>query len=324
MIELRNVTKYYPVGNGLRYILRDISITIPTRINLAVLGPNGAGKSTFLRLLGGSEPPNRGTIITDEQISWPFGIATGFKGTLTGRQNVLFVCQINGLNDKESKDVITRVQEFAELGEYFDMPTSTYSSGMGGRLKFGLSIAFDFDVYLIDELTSAGDTIFKEKATAAFEEIRKRASLILVSHSLKSVKASCQAAVFLRDGMCDYYPNIDDGADAYAAYIEEHRHKGLSIEGSSDSELKKANRRAERLDNRSARKLEKGRTPGDLDEKTEDKTEDKTEEKALKKSLKKADKKAKKKAAKEASRQDLNVEESATENPIDTNQSSDR
>jgi capsular polysaccharide transport system ATP-binding protein len=256
MIELRNLTKFYPVANGLRYILRDVSLVIPSRINLGVLGPNGAGKSTFLRLIGGSEPANSGTIITDQEISWPIGLTTGFKRNFTGRQNVLFVCQINGLNSEESQNVIDQVKDFSELGEYFDMPIETYSSGMNGKLKFGLSMAFDFDVYLIDELTSAGDTIFHEKAKAAFEKIRKRASLIYVSHSLRALKESCQSALFLRDGQLDYYPNIDEGIEAYTAYIQDHRNHGNPKQGSKDAEAKKALRQAERVKNRASRKSE--------------------------------------------------------------------
>ncbi len=231
MIELRNLTKYYPVNNGIRYVLRDISLTIPSRTNLAVLGPNGSGKSTFLRLIGGAEPADSGAIITDAEISWPLGLSSGFQGSLTGRQNVIFVCRINGLDSDQSSHVIGQVINFAEIGEYFDMPISTYSSGMRARLCFGLSMAFEFDVYLIDELTSVGDTIFREKAKAAFEKIRKRASLIFVSHSVKTLKESCQSALFLRDGMADYYPDIDEGLEAYTEYIQNHRNNNNPKQG---------------------------------------------------------------------------------------------
>jgi capsular polysaccharide transport system ATP-binding protein len=207
------------VNNGVRYVLKDISLKIPSNTNIAVLGPNGAGKSTFLRLIGGSESADSGTIITDQQISWPLGLASGFQGSLTGRQNVTFVCSINGLTKDETRYVIKQVTAFAEIGEYFDMPVNTYSSGMRARLGFGLSMAFEFDVYLIDELTSVGDVVFREKANAAFEAIRSRASLIFVTHNLTTIKESCQAALFLRDGLADFYPNIDDGLDAYADYI---------------------------------------------------------------------------------------------------------
>ncbi|MES2657369.1 MAG: ABC transporter ATP-binding protein [Verrucomicrobiota bacterium] len=255
MIEIRNLTKRYPVKNGFRYVLRDVSLTIPSRTNLAILGPNGAGKSTFLRLIGGAEPADSGTILTDQEISWPLGLTSGFQGSLTGRENVLFVCRINGLNFDESRYVISQVVDFAEIGEYFDMPVSTYSSGMKGRLSFGLSMAFEFDVYLIDELTSVGDTIFREKAKAAFENIRKRASLIFVSHNIKTLRQSCQSALFLRDGSADFYPDIDEGIEAYNEYVREHRNNENPIEARRKSPGK-GGKRSRRKARRARRNLE--------------------------------------------------------------------
>jgi capsular polysaccharide transport system ATP-binding protein len=255
MIELLNVTKSYPVKNGRRIILRDVSLVLPERSNIAVLGPNGAGKSTFLRLIGGVESADSGTIITDSDVSWPLGLTSGFKGTLTGRQNVLFVCNINGLSRDQTHHVAKQVTDFAELGEYFDMPVSTYSSGMRARLGFGLSMAFQFDVYLIDELTSVGDAIFREKAKAAFEKIRKRASLIFVSHNLKTLKESCQSALFLRDGIADFFPNIDEGIDAYMEYIRLHRNHGLPKSGKGNNKPRSMEEKLERRARRQAKKL---------------------------------------------------------------------
>lgn len=223
MIELRNVSKAYSVNNGLRHVLRSVSLIIPDRTSIAVLGPNGAGKSTFLRLIGGAEDADKGTIITDSEISWPLGLNSGFQGSLTGRQNVLFVCQINGLTPEDIRHVTSEVIAFAEIGEYFDMPVSTYSSGMRARLSFGLSMTFKFDIYLIDELTSVGDVIFREKATAAFNQIRERASLIFVSHNLAVLRESCDSALFLRDGKANFYADIDEGLYAYKLYVRAQR-----------------------------------------------------------------------------------------------------
>lgn len=223
MIQLTNVTKYYPIPSGVRHILRDVTLTIPGGTNLAILGPNGAGKSTFLRLIGGAESPNRGKIWSDQSISWPLGITSGFQSSLTGRQNVLFACRINGLNQSLTRKVIDEVTEFAEIGEYFDLPVKTYSSGMRARLSFGLSMAFEFDVYLVDELTAVGDAVFRAKANKAFREMRNRASLVFVSHNLQTLQDCCDSALFLHDGSAAFFPKIEDGITAYQEYIHSDR-----------------------------------------------------------------------------------------------------
>lgn len=223
MIELQNVTKYYKMKGGKRhYVLDQVSLEIPANKSLAILGPNGAGKSTLLRLIGGAEAPNSGRIITEANISWPLGLNVGFQGSLSGRQNIQFVCDINGLTKKESGQIISEVQAFAEIGDFFDMPVKSYSSGMRARLGFGLSINFEFDYYLIDELTSVGDAIFREKAQAEFLKIKEKASLVFVAHNVQTLRKSCDSALFLHNGKASYYENIEDGIAAYDAYIEVH------------------------------------------------------------------------------------------------------
>jgi capsular polysaccharide transport system ATP-binding protein len=239
MIELKNVTKSYPVKKGKRYILRDVSILIPSRVSIGIIGPNGAGKSTFLRIISGTEAADSGTIISDADVSWPLGLTSGFKNEFTGRQNVSFVCRINGLTKMQTKQVIDQVTNFAEIGEYFDMPVETYSSGMRGRLSFGLSMAFKFDVYLVDELTSVGDQVFREKAKAAFQEIRKNASLIYISHNLKSLQAACQSGIFIREGMADFYPEMKDAIKAYLAYVRDRKKQGKTLDPKDKRNLQK-------------------------------------------------------------------------------------
>jgi len=206
-------------GGGLHYVLKDVSFDIPSNQSIAILGPNGAGKSTLLRIIGGAEAPDKGTITTDSSISWPIGISSGFQGSMTGRQNIHFACQINGLSKDEILQVSDAVFDFSELGEFYDMPVKSYSSGMRARLGFGLSVNFDFDYYLIDELTSVGDIIFKRKAKKEFKRIAESSSLIFVSHSLNSLRASCERAIFLHDGALEYYDDIEDGIKAYEDYI---------------------------------------------------------------------------------------------------------
>ena len=201
MIKIRNVTKHYPIrGGGLHYVMKNVSLDIPSNKSIGILGPNGSGKSTLLRMLGGAEAPNSGLIETSSSVSWPLGVGIGLQGSLTGRQNVLFVCQINGLSRAETQQVVDAVLAFSEIDDFFDMPVKTYSSGMRARIGFGISINFDFDYYLIDELTSVGDAIFRKKATQEFERIKNSSALIYVTHNLDSMRESCQSAIYLNDG----------------------------------------------------------------------------------------------------------------------------
>jgi capsular polysaccharide transport system ATP-binding protein len=222
MITLVNVTKYYPMkGGGKHYVLKNVNLTIPEKESLAILGPNGAGKSTLLRMIGGAESPNSGQIISTSNVSWPLGVGVGFQASLTGRQNIQFACDINGLSKSETETVMQGVLDFSELEEFFEMPVKSYSSGMRAKLGFGLSIQFDFDYYLIDELTSVGDAIFRQKAVDAFEDIKKRASLVFVTHNLDNLRKACDSAVFLREGLVSYHDSIDEGIACYIAYVAE-------------------------------------------------------------------------------------------------------
>lgn len=253
MIELKNVTKSYEVDNGRSYVLRDVSIVLPGGSNIAVLGPNGAGKSTFLRMISGAEAADSGAIITDSKISWPLGLSSGFQKTLTGRQNVAFVCNINGLNNEQTRHVIKQVTEFAELGEYFDMPIRSYSSGMRARLGFGLSMTFEFDVYIVDELTSVGDATFRKKAKQAFEEFRQRATLIFASHNMDTLRDACESAIFIRDCTIDYYPNVEDGIKAYSNFISPGNDDAFKDEDTIDDD--EFTIKSKRKDNKNKRRI---------------------------------------------------------------------
>ncbi|MFN3976960.1 MAG: ABC transporter ATP-binding protein, partial [Aquificaceae bacterium] len=149
MIEIRNLTKSYKTKYGRHYVYKDVNAVFPEGKNVGIIGPNGAGKSTLLRLIARIEYPDKGEIITNKSISWPVAFAGGFQGSLTGRQITSFVCRIYG-EEKNIRDKIEFVKDFTELGKYFDMPVKTYSTGMRARLAFALSMAFDFDYYIID------------------------------------------------------------------------------------------------------------------------------------------------------------------------------
>lgn len=215
MIELRSVTKSYPTPHGRRYVFRDLNFRFPDGGSIGILGPNGAGKSTLLRLLGGIDTPDRGEVVSDARISWPVGLSGGFQGSLTGRDNIKFVCRVNGARDAVMRDKIRYVEEFAEVGEYFDLPVKMYSSGMRSRLAFGLSMAFDFDYYLIDEVMAVGDPQFREKSQAVFKAKLKISKLILVTHNVSDVRRYCDTVVLLTKGEAQIFPKIEEGIAAY-------------------------------------------------------------------------------------------------------------
>lgn len=215
MIRIENLSKSYPTPQGRHYVFKDLNIELPSGKSVAIIGRNGAGKSTLLRMIGGIDRPDSGRIITDSSISWPVGLAGGFQGSLTGRENVKFVARLYATRD-ELKEKVAFVEEFAELGKYFDMPIKTYSSGMKSRLGFGLSMAFKFDYYLVDEVTAVGDARFKQKCAELFKERHKEASFLMVSHSLNSLKEFCDIALFAgRDNKIAYYQSVDDAIAAY-------------------------------------------------------------------------------------------------------------
>jgi len=215
MIELINATKYYQTNVGRKYVLKDVTLTIPSRKSVAILGSNGAGKSTLLRMLGGIDYPNKGSIKSKEKFSWPMGLAGGFQGSMTGRQNVKFVCRIYGENEDHIKDALNFVKEFSELGDYFDMPIKTYSSGMKARLSFGLSLFFDFDYILIDETLSVGDPKFNKKAKEALMKKIENSNAIIVSHSIQILKDTCDVGIYLDNGKMQYFEDVQEAIDCY-------------------------------------------------------------------------------------------------------------
>lgn len=181
---------------------------------MGLVGRNGAGKSTLLRIIGGVDMPTRGRVERQCRVSWPMGYGGGVHQTLTGRQNARFVCRIHG-HEADIDERIADIQAFAELGKAFDEPVRTYSSGMKSRLQFAMSLAFDFDVYISDEVTAAGDAAFRKKAADAFKDLGSRAGLIMVAHSEGTLRQFCQAGVWLHEGQAYWFDDIADALKHY-------------------------------------------------------------------------------------------------------------
>jgi capsular polysaccharide transport system ATP-binding protein len=215
VFELRNITKSYLTPKGRRHVFRDLSLKIPADKNIGLIGRNGAGKSTLVRLLGGADVPDSGTIATNKSISWPVGLSGGFQGSMTGRENIKFVSRVYGAVGDAMRAKVAYVEDFAEIGNWIDEPVKTYSSGMRSRLAFGLSMAFDFDYYLIDEVMSVGDAQFKRKCADVFEERLKKSKVVLVSHNMPEIQKLCDVVLLVRDGGVQIYDDVAEGIKAY-------------------------------------------------------------------------------------------------------------
>ncbi len=206
MIHFENVVKTYRLNRSRKVVFRNLTGGLP-KANIAILGANGAGKSTLLRLIAGTEVPDSGRVVRQGRVSWPLGFAGSFNGSLSGAENTRFVSRIYG---KDTEHVIDFVEEFAELGAFFHEPFSTYSSGMRARLAFGVSMAVAFDCYLVDEITAVGDAKFKEKCHRMFKDKLRTSSIVMVSHSMGTLRDYCDMGAVVRDGELYLYDNIKD------------------------------------------------------------------------------------------------------------------
>ena len=214
MIVCQDIRKSYPAGHGRREVLKGINLTINKGEKVALLGRNGAGKSTLIKQIGGVEMPDSGRITRHMTNSWPIGFNGGFQGSLTGFDNARFIARIYGRSYAEMREF---VEEFSELGGSLKMPVKTYSSGMRARLAFALSLAIEFDCYLIDEVILVGDQNFQRKCRAELFEKRADRAMIIASHDMNTMKSLCNKAVLLQDGCDTHFTDLDEAVAAYEA-----------------------------------------------------------------------------------------------------------
>lgn len=213
MIICKNISKTYKLGHGHKNVFKNVNLVVERGERVALLGRNGAGKSTLIKILGGVEMPTTGRVERHMSMSWPLGFSGGFQGSLTGYDNARFISRIY---DRDYKELKGFVEEFTELGRQLKMPVKTYSSGMRARLAFALSLAIEFECYLIDEVIMVGDQNFQRKCRYELFEKRIDRTMILASHSPDIVHSFCDRALILHNGHLIAYEDLDAAMNAYA------------------------------------------------------------------------------------------------------------
>ena len=212
MIRVTDLSKAYRTRRGWNSILEHINLEIEPGMRLGILGKNGAGKSTLINLLGGVDVPDSGKIQRTMTMSWPLAFSGAFQGSLTGLDNLRFICRIYG---KDIESVLPFVKEFAELDKYFYEPVKIYSSGMRARLAFALSMAIDFDCYLIDEVLAVGDGRFLNRCREELLVKRRDRAMVLVSHQSVTVREVCDRASVLHEKRLHHFDDMDEAYEFY-------------------------------------------------------------------------------------------------------------
>lgn len=214
MIQVSNLRKIYRTHGSSHLVLDDVNFVVPRGFKLALLGRNGAGKSTLIRMLGKIELPTSGSVRHDMTVSWPLGFGGAFQGSLTGIDNMRFLSRIYRTDYKRMR---AQVDDFAELGKFLYQPVKNYSTGMQARLAFALSIAIEFDCYLIDEVVMVGDQRFHARCREHLFDRRADRALVVASHDATFVREICDAAIVLISGKAHYYESVDDAVKIYQA-----------------------------------------------------------------------------------------------------------
>jgi capsular polysaccharide transport system ATP-binding protein len=218
MIRLDNICKDYRTRSGPVHVLNSVNLTINQGERVGILGRNGAGKSTLIRLISGAEQPTTGYIVRDMSVSWPLAFGGAFQSSLTGYDNMRFICRIYG-TDPDDKEGF--VQEFSELGAYLREPVRTYSAGMRARLAFAISMMVEFDCFLIDEIVAVGDARFHEKCHEELFVKRADRAMIIVSHDPNYIREHCHRAAVLSAGTMHHFDSMDESYDFYLAHQTE-------------------------------------------------------------------------------------------------------
>lgn len=213
-VEAVNVTKVFEAEHGSHRALAGVSFRVGAGERLGILGANGSGKSTLIKILSGILLPTTGEVRRGLSLSWPLALGGGFEGQLTGYDNVRFLSRLYGLPFRETFDYVT---DFAEIGKHMYVPVRFYSDGMRMRLAFALSLAMDFECYLIDEVIMVGDRRFQLKCHDELFGRRQHVGMIMAVHDAGIIKDYCQSALILKGGRGRLITDLGLASRIYAA-----------------------------------------------------------------------------------------------------------
>ncbi|WP_174280073.1 ABC transporter ATP-binding protein [Sphingomonas bacterium] len=212
MIRFDHVSKSYHLRKFEKRVFTDVNFTIQKGDSIGICGANGAGKSTMMRLIAGVEQPTSGTVTRTMTTSWPIGYSSAFQSSLTGADNARFISRVYNRPERELLDF---VEDFAQLGPYLFQPVQTYSAGMSARLAFGISLAIDFECYLVDEVTAAGDERFRRRSEEALASRRDNATLVMISHDPGTLQTYCRKGAVLYGGALVQYDTIAEACEVH-------------------------------------------------------------------------------------------------------------
>jgi capsular polysaccharide transport system ATP-binding protein len=213
MIEFRNVSKSFWTGQRRKVILDHASFRVELGRNLGILAANGTGKTTVINMMAGLEQPDEGRILRTCRVSFPLGYSGGIDPGLSAVENARYIATLHGL-DPDYAEAFLR--HLVDIGEYFEMPVSTYSAGMRARVGFALMLALRFDIYLIDEgLPTAADVGFLRSANAILSERLSEATLVVVSHDARVIERYCTRAGVLIDGKLRLFDSLAEAREHY-------------------------------------------------------------------------------------------------------------
>lgn len=212
MIRFDDVSKAYHVHKFTKKVFVGLNFEIERGTSIGICGANGAGKSTLMRLIAGVESPSSGKVTRTMTTSWPIGYASCFQSSLTGADNARFISRIY---KRDEIALLNFVDDFAQLGGYLHQPVNTYSAGMAARLAFGISLAIDFECYLVDEVTGAGDERFRNRSEEALFSRRDKATLLMTSHDTGTLRTFCRRGAVLYGGSLVFYDTIDEACEVH-------------------------------------------------------------------------------------------------------------